>query len=280
MLKESMKSIGSECDVVSFSPLGSKVEEESSIYEYYVTKTETQKLEDKSLYYAFIDFLSFPFFASQILPDNGMGDILFWNEPVGNEIPGNMQIILNHQATRTAKIYVQRKASYERLIELGASPEMVKQLGYLYSFIRENKHRPEVLICTNSDRVAHINELAQLVPGMNFHVAAITEMSSKLMAAGANANVFLYPNVKNTVLDHLFEKCDIYLDINYEGEIVDAVAGHVVAKTPFIGYLSQLCFSVVGIIVTVVIFVAGLGCMMYANKISKEVNQELEDENN
>lgn len=70
-----MKSIGSECDVVSFSPLGSKVEEESSIYEYYVTKTETQKLEDKSLYYAFIDFLSFPFFASQILPDNGMGDI-------------------------------------------------------------------------------------------------------------------------------------------------------------------------------------------------------------
>ena len=113
-----MKSIGSECDVVSFSPLGSKVKEESSIYEYYVTKTETQKLEDKSLYYAFIDFLSFPFFASQILPDNGMGDILFWNEPVGNEIPGNMQIILNHQATRTAKIYVQRKASYERLIEL------------------------------------------------------------------------------------------------------------------------------------------------------------------
>ncbi len=172
-----MKSIGSECDVVSFSPLGSKVEEESSIYEYYVTKTETQKLEDKSLYYAFIDFLSFPFFASQILPDNGMGDILFWNEPV-------------------------------------------------------EKHRPEVLICTNS------------------------------------------------VLDHLFEKCDISLDINYEGEIVDAVAGHVVAKTPFIGYLSQLCFSVVGIIVTVLIFVAGLGCMMYANKISKEVNQELEDENN
>lgn len=172
-----MKPIGSECDVVSFSPLGSKVEEESSIYEYYVTKTETQKLEDKSLYYAFIDFLSFPFFASQILPDNGMGDILFWNEPV-------------------------------------------------------EKHRPEVLICTNS------------------------------------------------VLDHLFEKCDISLDINYEGEIVDAVAGHVVAKTPFIGYLSQLCFSVVGIIVTVLIFVAGLGCMMYANKISKEVNQELEDENN
>ena len=58
---------------------------------------------------------------------------------------------------------------------------------------------------------------------MHFHVAAITEMSSRLMAVGAIENVFLYPNVKTQVLDHLFEKCDIYLDINSEGEIVDAV---------------------------------------------------------
>ncbi len=33
----------------------------------------------------------------------------------------------------------------------------------------------------------------------------------------------LYPNVKMSVLDSLFEKCDLYLDINHEGEIVDAV---------------------------------------------------------
>lgn len=58
----------------------------------------------------------------------------------------------------------------------------------------------------------------------------------------------------------------------------DQVVGHVVAKTPFIGYLSQLCFSVVGIIVTVVIFAVALGLMMYANKISKEINQLLEDQ--
>lgn len=58
----------------------------------------------------------------------------------------------------------------------------------------------------------------------------------------------------------------------------DQVVGHVVAKTPFIGYLSQLCFSVVGIIVTVIIFAAGLGLMIYANKISKEINQQVEDQ--
>lgn len=171
----------------------------------------------------YFNSLSYPFFVSQMLPDNGKEDILFWNEPVGSEIPGNMQIILGQQAARTAKIYVQRRASYDRLIELGASPDIVEPLGYVYSFIRENNHNPEVLICTNSDRVAHINEIAQQVPSMKFHIAAITEMSSKLMAAGANDNVFLYPNVKKNVLDSLFDRCDIYLDINYEGEIEDAV---------------------------------------------------------
>lgn len=167
--------------------------------------------------------LSYPFFASQALEGNNRSDVLFWNEPVGDAIPGNMQIILNHQATRTGQIYVQRKQSYERLIQLGASPDMVKQMGYIYSFIRNNQHRPQILICTNSENVSHIHELAAAVPGMQFHIAAITEMSAKLMEAGTHANVFLYPNVKKHVLDRLFETCDFYLDINHEGEIVDAI---------------------------------------------------------
>ncbi len=58
----------------------------------------------------------------------------------------------------------------------------------------------------------------------------------------------------------------------------DQVQGKVVAKTPFIGYLSQLCFSAVGIIALVIIFAAGLVLMMYVNKISKEINQMVEDQ--
>ena len=65
--------------------------------------------------------------------------------------------------------------------------------------------------------------MVQAVPGMHFHIAALTEMSSRLMSVGQYPNVSLYPNVKDKVLDKLFEKCDIYLDINYEGEIADAV---------------------------------------------------------
>ncbi|MDY4742980.1 MAG: hypothetical protein SO361_07730 [Lachnospira sp.] len=64
------------------------------------------------------------------------------------------------------------------------------------------------------------------------------------------------------------------------GDIVsyNQVKGKVVAKTPFIGYLSQLAFTVAGIIVLVVLFAAGLALMMYANKISKEINQRVEDQ--
>ncbi len=177
-------------------------------------------LEDTAIYF---NSLSYPFFVSQSLSQNGHKDILFWHEPVGNEIPGNMQIILKNQATRARTIYVQRRESYEKLINLGASPDIVKELGYVYSFVRENHHRPDILICTNSERIAHINELVRAVPDMHFHIAAITEMSSKLMSVGKYENVSLYPNVKEKVLDKLFEKCDIYLDINYEGEIADAV---------------------------------------------------------
>ena len=176
-------------------------------------------LDKTAIYY---NSLSYPFFASESL-EKDERDLLFWNEPVGDSIPGNMQIILNQQARRTKRIYVQRKNSYEKLIELGASPEIVKELGYLYSYERENEHRPEVLICTNSEDVLHIGDFASLVPRMHFHVAALTEMSPKLMAAGNYENVTLYPNVKLSVLDKLFAKCDFYLDINRGDEIVDAV---------------------------------------------------------
>ncbi len=171
----------------------------------------------------FFNSLSYPFFVSQSLSANGFRDVLFWNEPVYDEIPGNMQIILKGQAGRCGKIYVQRRAEYDKLIALGADSALVKKLGYIYNFVRDNGHRPEILICTNSDNVAHLSELAHLVSDMQFHVAAITEMSSKLMSVGQLKNVTLYPNVKMSLLDKLFARCDIYLDINYEGEIVDAI---------------------------------------------------------
>ena len=58
---------------------------------------------------------------------------------------------------------------------------------------------------------------------MHFHIASLTEMSSKLTGLDTYENVSLYPGVKQKILDELFLKCDYYFDINYEAEIVSAV---------------------------------------------------------
>lgn len=50
---------------------------------------------------------------------------------------------------------------------------MVKPLGYIYPFKKENGHKPEALICTNSDKVAELSVLVEALPEMHFHVAAV-----------------------------------------------------------------------------------------------------------
>lgn len=176
--------------------------------------------EKKRVYF---NSLSYPFFVSQRLNGQRKDDILFWQEPIREQIPGNMKIILNGNSTRTARIFVQKKLSYERLLALGASPEIVQRKGFIYSFARENMHRSEVLICTNSDRIERLHQIVEALPEVQFHIAALTEMSPKLMSAGSYENVHLYPGIRTSVLDELFCQCDFYLDINRESEIVSAV---------------------------------------------------------
>ncbi len=172
----------------------------------------------------FFNSLSTPFFVSNMLtPGEEKRDVLFWQEPVGNEIPGNMQMILRGDAPRTARIMVQMERSYTRLMELGASEEVLQKLGFIYPFRRKNRRRKEALICTNSDRIEHCQEIVKAIPQMHFHIAALTEMSSKLMSIESFHNVSLYPGANSTVIKELFASCDYYLDINYEGEIVSAV---------------------------------------------------------
>lgn len=181
---------------------------------------EKAGLKDKRI---FFNTLSTSFFVSEQLGGNEKGDVLFWQEGKRDDIPGNMQMILKGKPAPGGRIMVQNKAAYKKLIALGASPEVVRQLGYIYPFKKENNHNPEVLICTNSDRIAHIEKIVEAFPEMHFTIAAITEMSSKLMSMDAYENVSLYPGVKMNILDELFEGADFYLDINHESEIVSAV---------------------------------------------------------
>jgi len=171
----------------------------------------------------FFNTLSTPFFVSQRMAPTLKKDILFWQEPARNDIPGNMKVILDGNSTRTEKIMVQNEAAYNNLVALGAAKDMLQKLGYVYPIDRANMHRLEALICTNSDRIEKVAEIVEALPEMQFHIVAITEMSSKLMQMGEYENVNLYPTVKLDVVDELFESCDFYFDINHEGEILSAV---------------------------------------------------------
>lgn len=171
----------------------------------------------------FFNSLSTPFFVSNRLKSQVKRDVLFWQEPRRDDIPGNMQSIFNGEASRTATVMVQKKKSYDKLIELGAKKDMVHKLGFIYPFAKENRHQPAALICTNSDNIEHCEDLVKALPQMHFHIAALTEMSSKLTGMDSYDNVSIYPGVKTSMLNELFEQCDYYFDINHESEIVSAV---------------------------------------------------------
>lgn len=194
-----------------------KFKRKQDLIVYFFIKT---RLWQRRIFY---NSLAVPFFVSNRLKPIGKKDVLFWQEPMGNEIPGNMQMILEERAGRTIEIVVQKRHSYERLLELGVDVSRMQRLGFIYSFRKENSHRPEALICTNSENVEHCREIVSQLPYMHFHIAAVTAMSEKLLSVGEYENVSLYPGAGKDILRELFKKCDYYLDINHYGEIVSAV---------------------------------------------------------
>lgn len=188
-----------------------------SLIRYYFKKLG---LDQCKIYF---NSLSNAFLISNRLDVLAKEDVLFWQETVENDVPGNMRMILEGRAFRCDKVMVQTRSAYNRLVELGVSENKIRKLGFIYPFERENGHQCEALICTNSDRIEHCEELIKALPQMHFHIAALTWMSEKLFDLGRYENVSLYPGVESNMLDELFRKCDYYFDINYQAEIVSAV---------------------------------------------------------
>ena len=189
---------------------------------YYLEETGLNKTR------LFINSLGTPFFVSNSLGvDKKLpikSDILFWQEYPRDDVPGNMSYILEGKSPRIHDIYVQKKASYDKLINNGLDKSKVHSLGFVYPFVRHTHHNNEALILTNSDKIDHIADIVREREMIHFHIAAITEMSTKLMSLDKYDNVTLYPTVTMWRVDDLYGKCDIYLDINRENEILRAVS--------------------------------------------------------
>ena len=67
-----------------------------------------------------------------------------------------------------------------------------------------------------------MSEIVDHNPEFNFKVAALTEMSSKLMGLDTK-NIKLYPKISNSAVSDLLKESDIYLDINKGNEVLNII---------------------------------------------------------
>lgn len=152
-------------------------------------------------------------------------DYLVWQEPLGDTLPGNMLAILDNDQQRPQGVLIPNKATYQKALDLATDAQKAKihPMGYVYDFVRKNANRKNALIATHSDQIEQLEPLIKALPDLHFRIAAVTEMSPKLLAMGSYPNVTLYPNASQGQLQDLYQVSDLYLDINYQGEMQGAI---------------------------------------------------------
>ncbi len=175
------------------------------------------------------------------LPADSGEDMLVWHEKLGDELPGNMQFLIDND-TRTTKVAFQDYADWQTKQDLIPKDSKLDfmYLGMIYPHPRANQLRSQALILTNSDRIDQLETLVKLMPNVTINIAAVTEMSGKLLAFGDNDNVEVYPQVSHAKVLELISNCDIYLDINRENEILDAVRGAFEQNMLILGFKETL----------------------------------------
>jgi len=83
-------------------------------------------------------------------------------------------------------------------------------------------HNVNLFTFTDSQDFLYIDELAQALPDVGFHIGAYTDMGPILMALDKYPNVYLYPSMVGAVIDEMIEESDAYLDI-HKGSPMDFI---------------------------------------------------------
>lgn len=171
-----------------------------------------------------INSLSTPFLVLHHMNTAGRG-ILFWQENSQGHVPGNMLSLLDNTLQRVFSVMIPDYKEYDTIVsQLNQEQALsVFQSGYLYDFNKTNQYSNHALILTNSDDIPQLETLIITHPNIQFHIAAVTEMSSKLMGFDRYHHVHLYPAATKDIFEALYQRCDIYLDINQGNEIENAV---------------------------------------------------------
>ena len=103
----------------------------------------------------------------------------------------------------------------------------------------------QLLTVTNSQDLEQIEYLVEQLPECAFSIAARTVMGPRLTDLAEKENVYLYPASDSEKIEELLDKTDLYLDINYGGE-VDGVFNRLLEKNipSFAFYKTQRAISI------------------------------------
>lgn len=143
-------------------------------------------------------------------------DLIFQEEISDSSIPENLQYVICN--SDKINLSVTNRSTYsvlEKLSKVQFMMLLVPSKSDLGSF-------KDVLITTQTDQLTSIEDFVQQLPDLEFHIAAPTQMSSKLLDLNSYSNVHLYPNISSENLDDLFTKCGLFLDIAMSPTIFDA----------------------------------------------------------
>lgn len=143
-------------------------------------------------------------------------ELIFQEEVFVNSIPDNLEYVI-HNSDKIS-ISVTNRSTYsilENMCKVQFMMLLVPSKSDLGSF-------KDVLITTQTDQLTSIEDFVEQLPELEFHIAAPTQMSSKLFDLNKYSNVHLYPNISNNNLDDLFNQCGVFLDIAMSPTVFDA----------------------------------------------------------
>ncbi|MDR0482452.1 MAG: hypothetical protein LBH13_04745 [Cellulomonadaceae bacterium] len=167
---------------------------------------------------------------------------LFWQEPTGEVLPGNMTLELA-EPLALKRIVFADKAVLDRVrAEFPDTPVELEYLSPLDQFPEQppgDAHRAFTL--TTTDSLPILPELLAEFPQVTFVVAAPTLMSDKLHnLAKAHSNLELLPTASQKEVLEELQRAGVYLDINAGIHVSDVVptAYHmsrvVLAQAPYV----------------------------------------------
>ena len=96
---------------------------------------------DADLNHILFNTLATPFLVSFNLPAKSGQDVLIWQEPLADDIPGNMQLILEDNDLRADTVVISNRATYERALEL--TPASTTRFSHLVTITSLN----EIIMC-------------------------------------------------------------------------------------------------------------------------------------